>query len=88
MPPAGEDVIWQTWVPLSEKAQYLELQLWYPETILAIRKDDNGYRYQIELVPEGEADGSDNRVVGSSKNSLTVESLGNRGDALQLPVPI
>jgi hypothetical protein len=88
MPPAEEDVIWQTWVPLSEKAQYLELQLWYPETILAIRKDDNGYRYQIELVPEGEADGSDNRVVGSSKNSLTVESLGNRGDALQLPVPI
>lgn len=88
MPPAEEDVIWQTWVPLSEKAQYLELQLWYPETLLAIRESDNGYRYQIELVPGGEADGSDNRVVGSSKNSLTVESLGDRGGALQLPVPI
>lgn len=87
-PPADEDVIWQTWVPLTESAKYLELQVWYPEHILTIREGDQGYRYQIELIPEGESDGSESRVVGSSKNSLTVESLGGRADALQLPVPL
>ncbi|WP_349971119.1 toxin VasX [Pseudomonas caspiana] len=87
-PPADEDVIWQTWVPLTEGAKYLELQVWYPEHILTIREGDQGYRYQIELTPEGDTDGSESRVVGSSKNSLTVESLGSRADALQLPVPL
>jgi hypothetical protein len=87
-PPADEDVIWQTWVPLTESAKYLELQVWYPEHILTIREGDKGYRYQIELAPEGETDGRESRVVGSNKNSLTVESLGGRADALQLPVPL
>lgn len=86
--PEDEDVIWQTWVPLTESAKYLELQVWYPKHILTIREGDQGYRYQIELTPEGESDGSESRVVGSSKNSLTVESLGGRADALQLPVPL
>jgi hypothetical protein len=87
-PPAEEDVMWQTWVPLTESAQYLELQVWYSAQTLLIREGDKGYRYQIELTPEGEADRSESRVVGSSKNSLTVESLGGRADALLLPLPL
>jgi hypothetical protein len=87
-PPAGEDVLWQTWVPLSNNAQYLELQVWYPTETLAIRPGDNGYRYQIELAPEGVSDNSESRVVGSIKNSLQVETLGGREDAALLPVPL
>jgi|GEM_PF-1973139 len=88
IPPADEDVIWQTWVPLTESTQYLELQVWYSAQTLTIRDGDKGFRYQMELVPEGETDGSDSRVVGSNKNSLAVESLGSRADALLLPVPL
>ncbi|WP_122663920.1 toxin VasX [Pseudomonas viridiflava] len=87
-PPADEDVIWQTWVPLTESAQYLELQVWYSAQTLPIREGDKGYRYQIELIPEGETDGSESRVVGANLNSLTVESLGGRADALLLPLPL
>lgn len=87
-PPADEVVIWQAWVPLNESAQYLELQVWYPEETLAISEGDNGYRYQIGLAPEGQTDNNESRVVGSNKNSLTVESLGSRADALPLPVPL
>lgn len=75
-------------MPLNESAQYLELQVWYPEETLAISEGDNGYRYQIGLAPEGQTDNSESRVVGSNKNSLTVESLGSRADALLLPVPL
>ncbi|WP_050507678.1 hypothetical protein [Pseudomonas syringae] len=87
-PPGDEDVIWQTWVPLTESTQYLELQVWYSAQTLTIREGDKGFRYQMGLVPEGETDGSDSRVVGANKNSLTVESLGSRADALLLPVPL
>ncbi|MFH7396966.1 hypothetical protein RA262_28365, partial [Pseudomonas syringae pv. tagetis] len=30
MPPEGEDVVWETRVPLEKDATYLELHIWYP----------------------------------------------------------
>lgn len=87
-PPADEDVIWQTWVPLNESAQYLELQVWYSPETLAIRDGDKGYRFQIELVPEGQTDNSDSRVVGLNESPMIVESLGGRKDAVLLPIPL
>ncbi|MCD5979480.1 T6SS effector BTH_I2691 family protein [Pseudomonas quasicaspiana] len=87
-PPADQGVVWQTWVPLNKSAEYLELQVWYSEETLAVRNGDSGYRYQIELVHEGASDNSDSRVVGSSKNSLEVESLGGRAEAALIPVPM
>lgn len=87
-PPADEGVVWQSWVPLNRNAEYLELQVWYSEETLAVRNGDSGYRYQIELIQEGASDNSDSRVVGSSKNSLEVESLGGRAEAALIPVPL
>lgn len=87
-PPTDEVVVWQTWVPLGEDAQYLELQVWYAPETIAIREGDNGYRFQIELVKGGQIDNSESRVVGTNKGSLEIETLGGRDEALALPVPI
>jgi hypothetical protein len=32
----------QTWVPLTEQAQHLELQVWYPPEILGSGEGDRG----------------------------------------------
>ncbi|KPW32847.1 hypothetical protein ALP45_01685 [Pseudomonas coronafaciens pv. atropurpurea] len=53
MPPAGEDVIWETWVPLEQGAAYLELQIWYSERLIRPGPQDIGYLFQIELNSEG-----------------------------------
>jgi len=87
-PPEDEGVIWQTWVPLDESAHYLELQVWYGEETLAIREGDNGYRFQIELTQEGQTDNRESRIVSTNKDSLEVEILGGRDEAITLPVPL
>ncbi|MBX8516695.1 hypothetical protein K5D69_18615, partial [Pseudomonas cichorii] len=51
--PAGEDVVWQTWVPLREEATYIELQIWYPNEMSASGQKSQSYIYQIELSQEG-----------------------------------
>ncbi|MCQ3001617.1 hypothetical protein NLO98_17845 [Pseudomonas syringae] len=88
LPPVDEGIIWEAWVPLGENAQYVELQIWYSTETLAAREGDKGYRYQIELAPEGESDNSDSRVIGSAKKRLEVECLGGRDEATLLPVPL
>jgi hypothetical protein len=55
LPPPEEDVIWQTWIPVAEKAKYLEVQVWYPQEVLSTRAGDLGYRFQAELVSAGHA---------------------------------
>ena len=87
MPPEGEDIVWHTWVPLDEKAQYLELQVWYPEEILASGEGDRGYRYQLKLDEQGVKDPKDTRVSSLDTSTLQVQTLGGREDALALPIP-
>ncbi|MGF6109061.1 toxin VasX [Pseudomonas frederiksbergensis] len=53
MPAKGEDIVWQTWVPLSENADYIELQVWYPSDLLKPGSEDTGYLYQLELDTSG-----------------------------------
>jgi len=59
MPPAGEDIVWKTWVPVSDNADYIEFQIWYPTQVLATGAGDQGYLYQLELDATGKklADG-------------------------------
>ncbi len=88
LPLPEEDVIWQTWVPVSEKTMYLELQVWYPQEVLSPRDGDKGYRFQVELVAGGTFDNKANHLPGAVKDSLQVEKLGARGDGALLPVPL
>ncbi|WP_081025645.1 hypothetical protein, partial [Pseudomonas syringae group genomosp. 3] len=59
MPPAGEDVVWETWVPLEKDATYLELQIWYSNQLVTSEQQDIGYLFQLELNTNGDivADG-------------------------------
>ena len=86
-PTEDEVVIWQTWVPLDEDVQYLELQVWYAPETIAIREGDKGFRFQVELAKGGQTDNSESRVVGTNKGSLEVETLGGRDEAVTLPIP-
>ncbi|EGH25706.1 hypothetical protein PSYMO_31527, partial [Pseudomonas amygdali pv. mori str. 301020] len=54
MPPEGEDLIWETWIPLEEEATYLELQIWYSDSLIKFSQQDIGYLYQLELNSEGD----------------------------------
>lgn len=85
-PRLNEDVIWQTWIPLDERAKYLEVQVWYPEEILATRKGDRGYRFQMELAAVGMYDDRESRLLEAGSSSLEVEKLGGRGEGAILPV--
>ncbi|WP_222943786.1 hypothetical protein, partial [Pseudomonas congelans] len=53
MPPEGEDVVWETWVPLENDATYLELQIWYPDSLIKLGQQDVGYLFQLELSSKG-----------------------------------
>ncbi|MDO7928577.1 T6SS effector BTH_I2691 family protein [Pseudomonas sp. KFB-139] len=79
--PAGEDVVWQTWVPLREGATYIELQIWYPNSVSASGQKAQSYLYQIELSQEG-----DMAVDGSSLTLLEVNKQ-SRANALILVLP-
>jgi hypothetical protein len=43
MPPEGEGAVWQTWVPLTEGAQFIEMQVWYAPEILASSEGDTRF---------------------------------------------
>lgn len=77
---AGEDIIWQTWIPVSKNADYIELQIWYPKQILESNDKDRGYLYQVELSTSG-LSASD----GLTATDLQVKSA-NRNGALILAV--
>jgi len=87
MPPAGESVIWQTWVALTEEAHYLEMQVWYSPEVLASGEGDRGYRYQLELEKEGVTDKKDTRISSLDTSELQVQTLGGRENAIAMPVP-
>lgn len=88
LPPPEEDVIWQTWIPVAERAKYLEVQVWYPQEVLSTRKGDIGYRFQFELVPGGTYDNKANHLPSAVNSSLQVEQLGSRGEGALLPIPL
>jgi len=84
VPPEGEDVIWQTWVPVADNAQYLEIQIWYPASILPVKAADEGYLYQVELDADGRSEG--NSSLDGNDSVLSVESLGGRKEAASIPL--
>ena len=87
MPPEGEGAVWQTWVPLTEEAQFIEMQVWYAPEILASSEGDRGYRFQLELEKEGVINEEDTRFNSLSANSLQIETLGGRENAIALLMP-
>lgn len=80
MPAEGEDIVWRTWVPVSESADFIELQIWYPTQILATGTEDQGYLYQLELEAMGKT-----AADGLSTTQLQVKSS-NRTGAMILAV--
>ncbi|MBX8517383.1 hypothetical protein K5D69_22130, partial [Pseudomonas cichorii] len=79
--PAGEDVVWQTWVPLRQEASYIELQIWYPKAVGVSGEQAQSYLYQIELSPEGNM-----TVDGSTVTDLEINKY-SRAHALTLALP-
>ncbi|KPX48189.1 hypothetical protein G0D98_20475 [Pseudomonas savastanoi pv. phaseolicola] len=77
---ASEDLIWETWVPLDKDAAYLELQIWYPASLLKTEGDDKSYLFQLELGTTG-----DTAVDGLASVELEVKAS-NRIGALTLEV--
>ncbi|RMP02658.1 putative Membrane protein [Pseudomonas syringae pv. persicae] len=80
MPPENEDLIWETWVPLDKDATYLELQLWYPASLLKTGGEDKSYLFQMKLGTTG-----DTAVDGLASVELEVKAS-NRIGALTLEV--
>lgn len=81
VPPEEEDVVWQTWVPLGKKADFIELQIWYPKDIVVPVAQDLGYLYQVSISSEGEK-----AVDGLLPVQLEVKSLTRTGtSALEIP---
>ncbi|MBX8569786.1 hypothetical protein K5D36_08865, partial [Pseudomonas cichorii] len=79
--PAGEDVVWQTWVPLAEEATYIELQIWYPKAVGVSDEKAQSYLYQIELSQKGSI-----VVDGSTLTQLEINKY-SRAHALTLALP-
>ncbi|MBX8592522.1 hypothetical protein K5D56_24445, partial [Pseudomonas cichorii] len=79
--PAGEDVVWQTWVPLAEEATYIELQIWYPKAVGVSDEKAQSYLYQIELSLKGSI-----VVDGSTLTQLQINKY-SRAHALTLALP-
>ncbi|AVX23237.1 hypothetical protein DA456_07415 [Pseudomonas syringae pv. atrofaciens] len=80
MPPEKEDLIWETWVPLDKDAIYLELQIWYPYSLVNAREDDKGYLFQMELSTRG-----DTAIDGLTAIELEV-TKSSRAGALTLEI--
>ncbi|MEE1992696.1 hypothetical protein QPL90_14375 [Pseudomonas syringae pv. syringae] len=80
MPHESEDLMWETWIPLEAEATYLELQIWYPDSLIKPDQQDIGYLYQLKLNREG-----DTKVDGLITAELEVKAL-NRSTALTLEV--
>ncbi|PHN44268.1 toxin VasX [Pseudomonas syringae] len=80
MPPEGEDVVWETWVPLENDATYLELQIWYPDSLIQPDQQDVGYLFQMELSSKG-----DTAVDGLANTELEIKTY-SRISALTLEI--
>ncbi|RMN65497.1 putative Membrane protein, partial [Pseudomonas syringae] len=80
MPPEKEDLIWETWVPLDKDAIYLELQIWYPYSLVNARENDKGYLFQMELSTRG-----DTAIDGLTAIELEV-TKSSRAGALTLEI--
>ncbi|WXF89324.1 toxin VasX [Pseudomonas syringae pv. atrofaciens] len=80
MPPEKEDLIWETWVPLDKDAIYLELQIWYPYSLVNARENDKGYLFQMELSTRG-----DTAIDGLTAIELEVKKS-SRAGALTLEI--
>ncbi|WP_397450586.1 toxin VasX [Pseudomonas sp. NA-150] len=87
MPPEGEGVVWQTWVPLTEDAQFIEMQVWYSPEILASSEGDRGYRFQLELDKGGVSDEKGTRLTSLDPGTLQIENLGGREKSIAVLVP-
>ncbi len=78
MPPEGESIIWETWLPLEKDATYLELKLWYPDSLVKSGQPNKGYRFQVELSHKGKfvIDGlSDSELETKSSEQANVLTL-------------
>ena len=83
MPPQNENLVWQTWIPLDTKADFVELQIWYPEDIVKPGPEDIGYLYQIELGDRGST-----ATDGLMPIDLTIKAIARPKDrALKLEIP-
>ncbi|MCF5631882.1 hypothetical protein GIV53_21815 [Pseudomonas syringae] len=69
MPPESEDVVWETWVPLEKDATYLELQIWYPDSLIKPGQQDVGYLFQLKLYSQG-----DTAVDGLAHTELEIKA--------------
>ncbi|WP_397453823.1 T6SS effector BTH_I2691 family protein [Pseudomonas sp. NA-150] len=87
MPPEGKGVVWQTWVPLTENVQFIEMQVWYSPEILASSEGDRGYRFQFELDKEGVSDEKGTRLASLDPGTLQIETLGGREKSIAILVP-
>ncbi|MCK9776409.1 toxin VasX [Pseudomonas syringae] len=70
MPPESEDVVWETWVPLEKDATYLELQIWYPDSLIRPDQQDVGYLFQLKLDSQG-----DTAVDGLAHAELEIKAF-------------
>ncbi|AHG40721.1 membrane protein [Pseudomonas syringae CC1557] len=80
MPPEGEDIVWETWVPLGKDATYLELQIWYPDSLIEPGQQDVGYLFQLELNSKG-----DTAADGLAHTELEIKAS-NRASTLALEI--
>ncbi|WP_250548386.1 hypothetical protein [Pseudomonas congelans] len=74
MLPEDENLIWETWVPLDKDAIYIELQIWYPYSLMNAREDDKGYLFQMELNTKG-----DTAIDGLTAIELEVKKSSRTG---------
>jgi hypothetical protein len=81
IPAKNEDVVWQTWVPLEAEAEYIEVQVWYPQSFFAESPLDDGYVYQNGIGPKSET-----TVDGLMINTSEIKTL-RRSDAFRLELP-
>jgi len=79
-PAADDSLIWETWVPVSDSADFIELQIWYPPRVLNPGADDRGYLYQLELDIDGSM-----KTDGLGTPKLEVKQA-NRDNALVLVI--
>ena len=83
IPPQNENLVWQTWIPLDTKADFIELQIWYPEDIVKPSLEDIGYLYQIELGDRGKT-----ATDGLMPIDLTIKAIARpKGRAPRLEIP-
>jgi hypothetical protein len=81
IPPSGEEILWQAWVPLSKTARFIEFQIW-PPADMPTNSNARTYLYQVELKAKGQATSD-----GLIKTILTVQNA-NPTETIALEVPL